>query len=59
MYNSKVTGRLNEIINSGYSDGVDFWDVDRDGSLVKRERPQYQVQTARDSSVKLTNKKQK
>ena len=45
-----MTGRFQEIVEGSYheSDGT-YWTVDRDGTMVRKERSNYQVRAARKS----------
>ncbi len=58
MFNTKTIGRLNELVDGGYKDsqGVEY-KVDRDGCMIRVERPRYQVKAAR-NSVERTTKQQ-
>ena len=44
---------IQEIARGGYYDSVtgEAWVVDRDGDLVKVERPLYQTQAAKEATV--------
>ena len=50
MYNTKTVGRFQELLDGGFndSDNVEY-KVDRDGCMIRVERPRYQVQAARNS----------
>ena len=49
MYNSKITGRLQEMIQGSYveNNGVEYT-TDRDGSMIRVERPTFQTKAARE-----------
>lgn len=54
MYNSKITGRLQEMIQGSYVDnnGVEYT-TDRDGCMVRVERPTFQTKAAREGLNKV------